>query len=389
MTCHLLAAWGLVTGMNRHLFPLAALILFAACLAGSPQSPGASRPSQESGPPGTPGASPTRSTVPLASGPAMTVTLVGAAPVIHRADGPPNHAAVMPAAAAVDADGSIVAFLVWFGPARGDHPVTVARSIDGRAWSINQDPIYKDLGMALAHPGPIPGTALRAPDGTWLLYGWATTDVQAPTFFSWRATAAAPEGPWSVASGDERVLPPGPAGSWDDSTAAVSAILAQGQGFSMWYEGQRPGRTTRGGIGYASSADGVTWSRFDDPATETAGDPNRPTVGDPVLGPGACGPATAAAALGPQVWVHGDGYLMLFLGSAGQDGNADVLGAVSADGISWSCTGKVLLTAADIPGSQGIHTIQGAMVGGEPVLLIESLTDGGSDIWLATVAVGP
>jgi len=230
-----------------------------------------------------------------------------------------------------------VAFLVWFGSARGDQLVTVDRA----------------------------------------------------SYFTWRATAPAPEGPWTVAVGEDRVLPPGAAGAWDDETAAVSSVLAEGSGFALWYEGQRAGRSIRGGIGYASSADGVTWVRYDDPTTDTAGDPTLHTEGDPVLGPGACGPATAAAALEPQVWPRGDGYLMLFGGSAGLDGQPDVLGATSDDGVHWSCTGQVLLRAADIPGSEGIHTIQGATLDGEPVILVESLTAGGSEIWLATVSVGP
>jgi hypothetical protein len=205
------------------------------------------------------------------------------------------------------------------------------------------------------------------------LYGWGATPARRTSFFTWLATARSPDGPWSVAPGQDRVLPPGPTGAWDDETAAVSSVVASGEGFAMWYEGQRSGRTIRGGIGYASSADGVTWERYD----------------DPVIGPGDCGPATTAAALEPQVWPQGDGFLMLFGAHAGPDAQTEVLGATSADGIRWSCTGKVLLRTSDIPGSQGIHTIQGATLAGEPVLLVESLNGGGSEVWLATVSVDP
>ena len=279
----------------------------------------------------------------------------------------------MPAAVAVDADGSLVAFLVWFGSALGDQVVTVARSTDGRTWSIDPTPIDIDLGVALAPPGAVPAAALRDTDGTWLLYGWAARTADRSSFESWRATAARPEGPWTVAAGEDRVLPHGPTGAWDDQTAAVSAILPDGTGLEMWYEGQTSGRSVRGGIGHASSTDGVTWVRQD----------------DPVLGPGGCGQATSAASLGPQVWARGDGYLMLFAGSSGPSDKPDVLGATSDDGIHWSCTGRILLSAADIPGSQGIESIQGTTLDGAPALLVESLTDHGSEIWLATVTVGP
>jgi hypothetical protein len=279
----------------------------------------------------------------------------------------------MPAAATVDADGAIVAFLVWFGPDVGDQVLTVARSTDGRTWSIDPAPVDIDLGMALAPPGAVPGAALQDADGTWQLYGWAAEATDRTSFETWRATAAEPEGPWAVADADVRVLPAGPVGAWDDHTAAVSAILPTENGLELWYEGQRAGRSVRGGIGYATSTGGVTWARHD----------------GPVLGRGGCGPATAAAALGPQVWRRGDGYLMLFVGSASPSDKPDVLGATSEDGIHWACTGTVLLRATDIPGSRGIESIQGTTLDGEPVLLVESLTDRGSEIWLATVTVRP
>ncbi len=361
--------------MDRRLLPLTTAILVVACQAGPGSSPGPAASSQDPASSGEPNVSPTAAPsappVPLASGPDMTVTLVGHEPVITRGDGPPNADAVMPAAAAVDADGSIVAFLVWFGPA--GQRVTAARSTDGRSWSIDPTPIYTDLGLTLAPPGAIPGAALRGIDGTWVLYGWAARPADRTSFETWRATAPTPDGPWTIADGEDRVLARGANGAWDDQTAAASSILAEGPELSMWYEGQGAGRGVRGGIGYASSVDGVTWARRD----------------DPVVGPGDCGPATAAASLGPQVWRRGDGYLMLFAGSAGPSEKPEVLAATSDDGIHWSCTGKVLLAAADIPGSEGVESIQGTTLDGEPVLLVESLSDGGSDIWLATVVVDP
>jgi hypothetical protein len=363
--------------MNRRTLGLAAVILLAGCQASSPASSSPKRPSPGAAASPTPivstSAVPSRSPAALASGPEIRVAVVGDKPVIVRGDGPPNRVAVLPGATAVDIDGSIVAFLVWFGSERGDQVVTLARSADGRAWSLDSDPIYTDLGMTLSPPGPIPGAALRAPDGTWLLYGWAAAPAARSSFSTWLATAVAPHGPWTATPGQDRVLPPGATGAWDDETAAASSVVASGAGFAMWYEGQRSGRTIRGGIGYASSADGLTWERYD----------------GPVIGPGDCGPATAAAALEPQVWSRGDGFLMLFGGHAGPESQTEVLGATSEDGIRWSCTGKVLLRTSDIPGSEGIHTIQGATLGGEPVLLVESLTGGGSEIWLATVSAGP
>ncbi|MEO8469365.1 MAG: hypothetical protein ABI573_06820 [Chloroflexota bacterium] len=56
--------------------------------------------------------------------------------------------------------------------------------------------------------------------------------------------------------------------------------------------------------------------------------------------------------------------------------------------ISRSCSGEIVLRAEDIPGSDGIESIQGATLDGQSVLFIESLVGQGTDIWLATVSVG-
>src|SRR4051794_32564417 len=104
--------------------PAAVLIAaaLAACQPGAtPSSPPSSvstsvLPSVRPSPRSAASASP----VALASGPLVSIRFVGDSPVVTRADGPAGHDAVLPAAGAVDADGSLVAFLVWFGKARGD-----------------------------------------------------------------------------------------------------------------------------------------------------------------------------------------------------------------------------------------------------------------------------
>ena len=299
----------------------------------------------------------------------MTLTVVGDGPVITRADGPPAHAAVMPGTTAVGADGMILAFLVWFGDAPGSQVVAVARSLDGRSWEVGHDPLYTTLDLGFDAPGPVPAAALQEADGRWTLFGWGAVAARRTSFFSWRATAPAVDGPWSVAPGEDRVLGPGERGTWDDETAAIGAVVRDGDGLAAWYEGQRAGRVIRGGIGYATSPDGVTWSR----------DP------EPVVAPGQCGPGTGLAALEPQVWRREGGYLMLFAGYAEVSARGSVFAATSPDGRTWSCTGEVLLGATDIPGSEGIHTIQGVTVGGQPALLVESLRDRGSELWLVSV----
>jgi hypothetical protein len=62
--------------------------------------------------------------------------------------------------------------------------------------------------------------------------------------------------------------------------------------------------------------------------------------------------------------------------------------ATSPDGHEWTCAGPdPLLVAEDVPGGQGIHTMAATAVDGEASVLIESLIDGGSEIWLGELQI--
>ena len=90
-----------------------------------------------------------------------------------------------------------------------------------------------------------------------------------------------------------------------------------------------------------------------------------------------CGKLGARYAAGPRLIPTGGGYLLLF------DQDRETAMATSTDGHAWTCVGPdPLLVAEDVPGGQGIHTIAAADVDGEVSVLIESLIDGGSEIWL-------
>ncbi|HEX6868645.1 MAG TPA: hypothetical protein VF119_07555, partial [Candidatus Limnocylindrales bacterium] len=87
----------------------------------------------------------------------------------------------------------------------------------------------------------------------------------------------------------------------------------------------------------------------------------------------------------PNVTVLRDGRrLMLTTGFSGNE--AAVGAATSADGLVWECAGSgPVLERTDVPGSQGLHTLELFERTPGPTLLIESLGEGTSDIWLAQV----
>jgi len=112
------------------------------------------------------------------------------------------------------------------------------------------------------------------------------------------------------------VFGPGPVGSWDEFLD-VATVMQKGPGYGMWYLGYNLAGT--GGIGYASSPDGVSWTR---------------STANPVLGTGApwevSGPQTFEILERP--WM-GD-YLMAYSANNGA-GNFGIGIATSTDGVTW------------------------------------------------------
>src|SRR4029079_14684992 len=85
----------------------------------------------------------------------------------------------------------------------------------------------------------------------------------------------------------------------------------------------------------------------------------------------------------PNVTLLPDGRrLMLTTGFEGNE--AAVAAATSTDGLAWECAGSgPVLERTDLPGSQGLHTLELFERAAGLTLLIESLGDGTSDVWLA------
>ena len=271
-----------------------------------------------------------------------------------------HYGAILSAAYFV-VDGLRHAYVVGFGDSRGDQEVFHATSTDGLTWEIDDTPPFEELGLELSPPGPVPGSVLQAEDGTWLMYLWGVPAPQVEGAVIYRATASSPAGPW--VADPEPVLPLGEAGAWDDLALDFPAVVPMGDGYLMLYGGIDGSETTR--IGVATSDDGITWNK----------DP------EPVLMADSCGKLGARYAAQPRPIATATGYLMLF------DQDRETAMATSSDGHAWTCVGPdPLLVAEDVPGGQGIHTIAATGVDGEVSVLIESLIEGGSEIWLGELA---
>ncbi len=154
---------------------------------------------------------------------------------------------------------------------------------------------------------------VKEPDGYRMWYaGWDSTDVMRIGFatsyygFDWKDHPASP------------VLQEGLSGSWDDGEVYNPTVLKDGGVYKMWYTGWSPS-TRLPRIGYATSPDGITW-------TKHAGS---------VLDLGASGTWESYGVGAPTVTKDGGLYEMWYEGE--DAGGWWRIGyATSSDGINWT-----------------------------------------------------
>ncbi|MBD3289182.1 T9SS type A sorting domain-containing protein [candidate division KSB1 bacterium] len=70
------------------------------------------------------------------------------------------------------------------------------------------------------------------------------------------------------------VLPAGDAGSWDANAAAASSVIFENGQYHMWYHGDINSDLTGVAIGYATSPDGINWTKHPDNPILQAGPEN-------------------------------------------------------------------------------------------------------------------
>jgi hypothetical protein len=243
-----------------------------------------------------------------------------------------------------------------------------ATSADGMTWEVHPDDPRAALGLDLSYPGALPGSVLREADGTWVMYAWGTPAPMLRGSVIYRATATVPEGPWTavpepiVAGTDE---------AWDASYLDFPSVIATDDGYLMLYSGGsflEPGRSA---IGLATSADGLTWTKLP----------------EPVLEPGMCGAFDARSVAMPRFRLLKNQLMVLYVGLPTDTTAASVVGAaVSEDGRSWTCASPLpALTDDALPESEGIHSIAVASEAAGPEMLVESLAETSSSLWLGDV----
>ena len=130
------------------------------------------------------------------------------------------------------------------------------------------------------------------------------------------------------------VFEAGPEGSWDGSFLLSPRVLKEDGLFKMWYSAGR-GTFPNPAIvqtGYATSSDGIHWTKYDDPQTTTG----EHALSDPVLRAGGKGSFDELRAWVPSIAATDDGYEMWYTGEAANPVKQAVGYATSPDGIHWT-----------------------------------------------------
>jgi predicted GH43/DUF377 family glycosyl hydrolase len=201
-------------------------------------------------------------------------------------------------------------------------------SPDGLVWTeATEEPVMRTLDVPYAEVAALASSALVEGD-TWVLY-----------FYTWntrsgisngdigRATSSDPLGPWTP--DDAPVLTRGAAGEWDAQQVSTPDVVKLDDGsYRMHYTGHDS--TGRRMIGMATSDDGITWTKYDDPSTSVAPFADS----DPIFTPAE--DWEAGDVHQPRVVQSPEGWVMIYR-AQGQGRGMMRLGlATSDDGLHWT-----------------------------------------------------
>jgi predicted GH43/DUF377 family glycosyl hydrolase len=135
---------------------------------------------------------------------------------------------------------------------------------------------------------------------------------------------------WTKDAGNP-VLSKGTGDDWDATGLSAPVVIYDADEglYKMWYFGSNVLNQEKG-IGYATSADGISWSKYNDPATSV----NPYLNSDPVVHRGPAGSWDSVWVASPAVIKEDSIYRMWYHGEDSND-NSRIGFAYSTDGIDW------------------------------------------------------
>jgi hypothetical protein len=193
-----------------------------------------------------------------------------------------------------------------------DNPV-----IEGRAGFFDEEGVFAPIVIQDGDTLRMWYGAGKNPDGAKMGYATSLDGI------SWNRFAAA-------------VMQTSPIGEWYSDALIPGSVIKEGGMYKMWFSGgvgSMAGSTTgtKTGIGYATSADGRSWSVYNNETTTTA--PYE--LSDPILNFGADGEWDANEMFTPSVLKTDLGYELWYSGWTPTTGQ-HIGYAYSDDGIKWT-----------------------------------------------------
>lgn len=306
------------TPRRRSSVVVAAVLALAAC------GGGAASPSGETPSPAPSAQSMAPSAEPSAQAPRTVFTFGAAEPVVSREQTGIDEAFINPGAV-FEHEGTFHMFANLFTGFPGVSQVPHLTSPDGITWTLaDPDPVLTTQGIDIAPTGAHVSTGFVTDDETWVLIFESLTSLE-----PWRlgrATAPAPEGPWTV--DPEPILEPGDEGSFDAGGLSWPSVIRTDNGYSMYYTARAEPSGGPGVIAMATSPDGVTWTKADHPVLVAEAEWESGSLDR------------------PRVTVTPDGLVMVYSGADLTDRGV----ATSQDGVTWERDGDLpVITQDDFP----------------------------------------
>jgi predicted GH43/DUF377 family glycosyl hydrolase len=165
-------------------------------------------------------------------------------------------------------------FRMWYGgcDSGGFCQIGMATSPDGSVWTrYSENPVYGTGPVgSFDYGGAIPGTVIRR-GGLYHMWYSATEE---PTFFATGTIGYATSSDGvSWVRHSLPVLEPGPL-QWESYIVYGPGVIFDGASYHMWYTGLWGSGTSYFGaqIGYATSPDGISWTKDPDNPIDVFGD---------------------------------------------------------------------------------------------------------------------
>ncbi|MCP4668467.1 MAG: hypothetical protein GY849_19150, partial [Deltaproteobacteria bacterium] len=171
-----------------------------------------------------------------------------------------------------------------------DRPALIKDGATYKMWYVGGNNTVEQIGYATSADGinwtKYGSNPVLTPSGA----GWDSTNVgycwvikDGATYKMWYSGsdntidpeedsqigyATSSDGVTWVKHGSNPVLPKGGANDWDGDTVQWPSVIKDGGTYKMWYAAWNDAQGTDA-IGYATSTDGITWTKYNDPSTTT------------------------------------------------------------------------------------------------------------------------